>query len=107
MVNFAALGVVSTWIMIMLCHLAFVRSCRRGAVERPAFRLPGSPWTEYVTLVFLALVIILMAVYGGAIGRWTDLLAVPIALCVYVGWLAVRREVRRRAALVAAGLIPG
>lgn len=49
-VNFAALGVVTTWIMIMLCHLLFVRRTRESAgpnrLVRPGFWLKGWPWVD-------------------------------------------------------------
>ena len=96
-VNIAALGVISAWSMIMISHAVFVRRCREGVHERPAFRLWASPWTEGVTLVFLAGVIVLMGVDGGTIGRWTVLLIVPIVGCLLLGWRAVRGEVGRRA----------
>ncbi|MCZ9336918.1 amino acid permease, partial [Streptomyces sp. TRM76130] len=51
--NVAALGIVSTWVIIMLCHLVFVRWAKDGRVTRPHFRLPGSPVTEIATIVFL------------------------------------------------------
>lgn len=96
-VNVASLGVISAWSMIMISHLAFVRRCREGVYERPAFRLWASPWLEYVTLAFLAGVIVLMGADGGTIGRWTVLLIVPIVGCLLLGWRVVRAEVERRA----------
>src|SRR5262249_8322600 len=53
-VNIASLGVISAWGMIMLTHLVFVRRCRQGLHERPAFRLWASPWLECLTLAYLA-----------------------------------------------------
>jgi L-asparagine permease len=51
--NVASLGVISTWVIIMICHLVFVRSARAGLVTRPSFRLPFSPATEITTIAFL------------------------------------------------------
>ena len=59
--NFAAIGILATWGMIMICHLLFGRKTENGELTRPAYRLPGSPWTELVTLAFLASVLVLMA----------------------------------------------
>src|SRR5690606_39340526 len=58
--NFAAIGILGTWGMIILCHLLFVRQAKAGRVDRPSFRLPGSPWTDIATLAFFAAVIVLM-----------------------------------------------
>ena len=68
--NFAAIGILTTWGMIMICHLLFWPKARRGELTGPSYRLPGSPWTEIVTLGFLASVLVLMCADGGA-GRIT------------------------------------
>lgn len=41
--NLAAIGIIATWGMIMVCHLFFWRKTRAGELSRPAYRLPGSP----------------------------------------------------------------
>ncbi|MGW5019206.1 MULTISPECIES: amino acid permease [Streptomyces] len=90
--NIAALGIISTWCTIMLCHLVFVRRARQGLVERPAFRLPFSPWTEYVTIAFLVGVVVLMW-NDPEVGRSTVMLVPVIAAALVAGWFAVRRRV--------------
>lgn len=94
--NIASLGIISTWCTIMLCHLVFVRRSKEGLVERPSFRLPGSPYTEYVTIAFLLGVIALMW-NDPDVGRKTVLLVPVIAAALVVGWFAVRRRVRSAA----------
>ncbi|MGY5136197.1 hypothetical protein ACWGJW_28045, partial [Streptomyces nigrescens] len=90
--NFAAIGILSTWAMIMLCHLLFWRKTRAGELTRPSYRLPGSPWTEIVTLAFLAFVLVLMWADGGA-GR-TTVLSLPVIVAALVGgWFLVRGRV--------------
>ncbi|MGW2262708.1 amino acid permease [Streptomyces sp. NPDC001780] len=90
--NFAAIGILSTWAMIMICHLLFWRKARTGEVVRPGYRLPGSPYTEVVTLVFLASVLVLMWADGGA-GR-TTVLCLPLIVAALVGgWFLVRGRV--------------
>lgn len=89
--NLASIGILSTWGIIVICHLLFVRAAKRGEVERPAFRLPFSPFTEIATLVFLVAVAVLMA--GDEIGRIT-LLAIPLLVAALVaGWYAVRGNI--------------
>lgn len=92
-VNFASLGVVTAWIMIMLCHLVFVRRTRTEGRERPSFRLNGWPWVNVATIAFLVLVIVDMGVDGGGIGAWTDAAIPVIALVLAVGWRMTRSRV--------------
>ncbi|MFF9020378.1 amino acid permease [Streptomyces eurythermus] len=92
--NFAAIGILATWAMIMVCHLLFWRKTRQGDLTRPAYRLPGSPWTELVTLAFLASVVVLMYADGGA-GRTTVLCLPLIVAALVAGWYAVRARVTR------------
>ncbi|MDH6218989.1 amino acid permease [Streptomyces pseudovenezuelae] len=92
--NFAAIGILSTWGMIMLCHLLFWQKTQKGELTRPGYRLPGSPWTELVTLAFLAAVLVLMYADGG-VGRTTVLCLPLIAAALVAGWFAVRRRLAR------------
>ncbi|MFJ4787248.1 amino acid permease [Streptomyces sp. NPDC088794] len=92
--NFAAIGILSTWGMIMLCHLLFWQKTEKGELTRPDYRLPGSPWTELVTLAFLASVLVLMYADGG-VGRTTVLCLPLIAAALVAGWFAVRRRLAR------------
>ncbi|MDT0464888.1 amino acid permease [Streptomyces gibsoniae] len=92
--NFAAIGILSTWGMIMLCHLLFWRKTRDGELSRPGYRLPGSPWTEIVTLGFLVSVFVLMYADGGA-SRTTVLCLPLIAAALVAGWYGIRGRVAR------------
>jgi L-asparagine permease len=93
--NFAAIGILSTWGMIMICHLLFWQKTQKGELARPGYRLPGSPWTELVTLAFLASVLVLMYADGGA-GR-TTVLCLPLIVGVLVaGWFGIRGRVARK-----------
>ncbi|WSJ91497.1 amino acid permease [Streptomyces sp. NBC_01304] len=93
-INIAALGVISTWVMIMLCHLAFVRRTRQGLAERPAFRLWASPWVELATIAFLLGIIVMMWFDTDGPGRNTVLLLIPIAGALALGWFVVRDRVK-------------
>jgi L-asparagine permease len=90
--NFSAVAIVSTWAMIIFCHLRFVRKAKTGEVTRPSYQLPWSPVTQIVTLGFLATVLVLMW-FDKPAGRVT-LLCVPIIAAVLVGgWFLVRKRV--------------
>ncbi|MFE0028116.1 amino acid permease [Amycolatopsis sp. NPDC059021] len=89
--NFAAVGILGTWAIIVLSHLLFVRKAKRGEVTRPSYRLPFSPYTEIVTLVFLAAVVVLMGL--DETGRIT-LMALPaILVALVIGWFCVRKRI--------------
>ncbi|MCA1224070.1 amino acid permease [Streptomyces sp. 8L] len=90
--NIASLGVLTAWGMIMICHLVFVRRARKGLVERPSYRLPGSPVVEILTLAFLAGVLVLMW-FDKPVGRNTILIIPILAAALVVGWFRVRGRV--------------
>ncbi|MET8558606.1 amino acid permease [Streptomyces sp. NPDC004959] len=90
--NFSAITMIATWAMIMLCQLALRRRVRTGRATAPGFRLPGAPFTSYLTLAFLLLVVVLMAC-DGDIGTWTVACTPLIALGLWAGWYAVRGRV--------------
>jgi L-asparagine permease len=92
--NVASLGIISTWVIIMICHLVFVRRAKAGLLRRPDFRLWGSPVTEIVTIAFLVSVLVLM--WGDPeVGRKTLLLVPVIAAALVAGWFVVRHRVTR------------
>ncbi|MER7763200.1 amino acid permease [Streptomyces sp. NPDC097619] len=95
--NLASIGILGTWAMVMLCSLFFWRSAREGKVVRPAYRLPWAPYTQIVTLVFLATVLVLMWCDGG-VGRTTVMFLPLIAAALVAGWFAVRGRVAEIAA---------
>jgi L-asparagine permease len=94
--NVASLGIISTWVIIMVCHLVFVRRAKAGQVTRPSFRLPASPVTEITTIVFL-LACLGMMWNDPEVGRKTLLLIPAIAVMLVAGWFGVRRRVSQTA----------
>ncbi|MFJ8696232.1 amino acid permease [Streptomyces roseolilacinus] len=95
--NFASIGILGTWGMIMICSLLFWRRAQEGRVVRPEYRLPWAPYTQIVTLVFLASVLFLMW-WGGGVGRTTVACLPLIAALLVGGWFAVRKRVLALAA---------
>ncbi|MFE7313262.1 amino acid permease [Streptomyces sp. NPDC057555] len=93
-INIAALGIISTWCTIMLCHMVFVRRSKEGLLERPRFRLPGTPVTDIATIAFLLGVIVLMW-FDDGVGRQTVLMIPILAAALVGGWFVVRGRVRR------------
>lgn len=103
--NFSALGILSMWSMIMICNLALQRKARRGEIERPAYRLPWAPFTNYATLVFLVLVLAL-SYFDVPAGRIMIYSIPAVVLLLVLGWFAVRKRVRAMAAAAPPGHLP-
>src|SRR4029077_11526251 len=90
--NIAALGIIASWGTIVICQIQLYRWSKKGILERPSFRLWGTPWTGYLTLAFLFGVVVLMAL-DPPIGTWTVASLVVIIPALIVGWYAVRGRV--------------
>jgi L-asparagine permease len=87
--SIAAVSIIVTWGTIMLCQMRLKRWADRGDLVRPSFRLPGSPYTGYLTLGFLALVL-LSIFYDSP----TTLLVTVVAIAfLVIGWFVVRGRV--------------
>ncbi|MFI7382264.1 amino acid permease [Streptomyces sp. NPDC049813] len=94
-IEISSIGIIGTWVMIMVAHLAFVRRAKQGELRRPSFRLPWSPVTEIVTIVFLIAVLGLMW-NDAETGRKTLSLIPLVAVALVVGWFAARRRIARQ-----------
>ncbi|WP_231745448.1 amino acid permease [Arthrobacter sp. EpRS71] len=98
MLNLAAIGVVSAWGTILLCQIQLQRWSKRGLAKRPAFRLPGAPFTAYISLAFYLAVFVLMA-FDFPTGTLTVgtfvILGIPLLI---FGWYACRARVQEIAA---------
>ncbi|MFD0687501.1 amino acid permease [Actinomadura fibrosa] len=92
--NFAAIGILGSWTVIMISHLLFVRRTRQGRLARPSFRLPGSPFAEILTLAFLASVVVLMWFDRDGAGHMTVMFIPAIAAALVIGWFCARSRAR-------------
>ncbi len=91
--NATALAILAVWATIILCQLRLHRWAKQGLVTRPAFRLPGSPWTSYLALAFLVSVLVIIGLQYPA-GTLTVGTLVIIVPALILGWYAVRGKVR-------------
>lgn len=98
----AAIGVLFTWATIFLCQIRLRQLSDRGIIPPSPFRTPGSPWTSYLGLAFLVLVVIGMAVSGWQSSPYllhkTNFLVVVfgipiVVLLLVIGWFVVRPNV--------------
>ena len=87
--NIASLGILSTWGFIVVCQMRLRASIERGENEPVAFRMPFSPVSSWLTLGFLASVLVLMALdYPD--GTFT-VAAIPVVLALLaLGWKVMK-----------------
>ena len=90
--NLAGIGIAGTWGAILVTHLAFLRKVRQGKEVRPAYRMPGAPWTNYVALAFFTVVV--ASNLTDPAGRWTLALFAIVIVMMVAGWYAVRGRIR-------------
>ncbi|HEY4454493.1 MAG TPA: amino acid permease [Pseudonocardiaceae bacterium] len=89
--DFSALGIIGMWIMIMVANLGLQRRAKQGYVPRPAYRLPGAPFTNYLTVAFLVAVFALS--WNDPDGRIMVIGSPGVAILMVIGWFAVRKRV--------------
>jgi len=98
--NIAAIGVLAAWATIVLCQLRFYSRVKAGTMQRPHFRMPLAPYSGYVTLVFLAGVLVLM-MCDPEKGSWIIAALVAAVPALIGGWFLVRNRVTAAADEVA------
>ncbi|GAA1012571.1 L-asparagine permease [Acrocarpospora pleiomorpha] len=103
----SSLGVITTWGTFLYCQIKLREACLRGEIERPSFRMPGSPVSNWVGLAFLALILVLMP-FADPDQRVAFFLIPVLAIAIAVGWRVVgmRRALSERAAEPAARPAP-
>jgi L-asparagine permease len=95
--NLVAPGIIACWAIIVLCQLRIYRLAKAGVMQRSSFRMPFAPYSGYLTLAFLAGVLVLMLL-DRQTGTWTGVALVVIAPTLAAGWFLVRNRVAAIAA---------
>ena len=90
--NIASLGIISSWGFIVVCQMRLRKAIKEGKAEDVSFKLPGAPFTSWLTLLFLASVLVLMA-FDYPNGTWTIASVPLIAVVLVLGWFGVRKRV--------------
>ncbi|WP_315334338.1 amino acid permease [Propionibacterium acidifaciens] len=90
--NLAGIGIAGTWAMILVTHLSFLRRVRAGREQRPAYHMPGAPFTNYLSLAFF--IVVVASNLTSASGRWTLALFAVVVVAMIGGWFAVRGSIR-------------
>jgi len=90
--HIAATGVIAAWATIVACQLRFYYLTQAGKLQRPKFKMPLAPYSGYLTLAFLAGVLILMF-FDKVQGPWM-LGALVLGIPALIGgWYLVRNRV--------------
>lgn len=95
--NFASLGILSSWAFIVVCQMRLRKAIKQGKADEVSFKMPGAPVTSWLTLLFLASVVILMA-FDKPVGTYTVASIPIIILLLILGWFGVRKRVYEIAA---------
>jgi L-asparagine permease len=94
--------ILFTWGTIFACQIRLRQLSDRGIVPASPFQAPGSPWTSYIGLAFLVLVLIGLAISGWQASpeflHKTSFLVVVfgipvLAIVLVLSWRAVRPKV--------------
>ncbi|MBK0867221.1 MAG: amino acid permease [Saccharopolyspora sp.] len=86
----STVGALFTWGMIVVSHLGFRRKVARGELQTSNFRMPLAPYSNYVVLAFLAMVVVLLAF--DAETRIALYITPVLVLAVGIGYAVVRRR---------------
>jgi L-asparagine permease len=98
----AAIGVIFTWGTIFVCQLRLRQLTDRGVIPPSPFPAPGSPYTSYIGLAFLGLVVVGMAIsgwqsspyFGHKVNFLVVVFGIPlIAVALAIGWRLVKPAV--------------
>ncbi|MFE6098392.1 amino acid permease [Streptomyces laurentii] len=60
-VSFATISGMWAWIVILVCHVRYRRKADRGLLAESPFKAPGGIWASIVSLAFIGMVIVMMA----------------------------------------------
>lgn len=89
--NVASLGILSSWGFIIVCQMRFRSEVKKGHVEDVSFKMPGAPFTSWLTLAFLLGVLVLMA-FDYPNGTYTVATLPIIGILMAVGWAGLRKR---------------
>ncbi|NHN87196.1 amino acid permease [Acetobacter conturbans] len=89
--SFAAIGIIATWAIILMSQIAYRRAVARGEFPAPTYKMPGAPFTSYITLVFLGGVLVLIGCDYPA-GTITIAASPVFVILLVVGWRLIPKK---------------
>lgn len=90
--NIASIGIIASWGFIVVCQMRLRKAIKEGKAEDISFKLPGAPFTSWLTLLFLVSVLVLMA-FDYPNGTYTIASIPLLAVILTIGWFAARKRV--------------
>ncbi|THD49386.1 amino acid permease, partial [Enterobacteriaceae bacterium ML5] len=89
--NVASLGILSSWAFIIVCQMKLRTAIKEGRAKDVSFKMPWAPVTSWLTLAFLASVLVLMA-FDYPNGTYT-IATIPVLIILLVlGWIGLRKR---------------
>ncbi len=89
--NMASIGIICSWAFIILCQMKLRQAIKQGKAEPVSFKMPGAPFTSWLTLLFLLGVVVLMA-FDYPNGTWTIASTPVLAILLMVGWYGLKKH---------------
>ncbi|MCP3801353.1 amino acid permease [Allokutzneria sp. A3M-2-11 16] len=95
----ASLGVIATWITLLYCQIKLKQKADAGFIERPSYRMPGAPLTNWLSIGFLVFVVGSMGFSEGP--EQIAFYLIPVlAVVLFVGWKLVTARQAKVASLM-------
>ena len=88
--SISSLGVIATWAALLLAQARMRKRAEAGELRRPSYRMPGAPYTNWVVLVFLGLIVLLAGFSDELAVRWSFYAVPVVAAALAIGWRLVR-----------------
>jgi AAT family amino acid transporter len=63
--SISLVGSLWTWALIVIAHLGYRKAVATGVARKVAYRMPGSPYTNWFVVAFLVLVAVLLSLDEG------------------------------------------
>ncbi|MFO5533938.1 amino acid permease, partial [Klebsiella pneumoniae] len=76
----------------VVCQMRLRKAIKEGKAAKVSFRMPGAPFTSWLTLLFLFSVLVLMA-FDYPNGTYTIGSIPLLAVLLVAGWFGVRKRV--------------
>lgn len=77
----ASVGILLSWMSIFISHLRFRARVRDGSLDGVSFRMPGSPYTDWICLAVLATIFCSLALDGDT--SYAGLIATVVLVAVH------------------------
>ena len=78
--------------MILITHIAFLRKVKKGEEQRPEYRMPWAPFTDYISLAFYV-VVVLSNLWSDS-GRKSLALFAVVIVALIAGWFYARGRIQ-------------